>query len=106
MKLNGCNISFPQFSEETIEEGTIIFIEDQYKIIVLNSTAATIWRYILESYRDNIDISYNDIVGVLKESFHISAPNQDELLYDVDDTVSQFFQNAMIVKELNVIEEQ
>ena len=106
MKLNGWNITLSQCNEETIDDEMIVFVEEYHKIIVLNSTASTIWRYIQECNSNNIDICSSDIAEVLKDTFYISTPNQSELFSDIDDTISQFFQAAMILKEDDWIEEE
>ena len=98
MKLNGCNISISKFTEETVDDEVIIFLEEYRKIIVLNSTAATIWKYILECYNNNKDIDYKDVAEFLKNTFDVFAPNIDELLSDIDDTVNQLYQSSIIVK--------
>ena len=102
MKLNGQDIFVSKYSEEIVEGEIIIFVEDYHRIVVLNPTAATIWKYIIDSYRKNTDICYNDIAEVLRNTFYISPPNPDELLNDIDDTISQLLQSALIIKEQDV----
>ena len=98
MKLNGCNISISKFSEETVEGEVIIFVEEHRRIVVLNTTATIIWRYILECYKSDIDIEYKDITDILIKTFGGSAPSTEELLIDIDDTVNQLCQSAIITK--------
>lgn len=97
MKLNNCEIIVAAFEENVLDDELIVFVKEKHKIIVLNQTATTIFRYLMLCYESDLDINTNDIRMHLLTEYKDSVPNDEELTNDINETIQLFFESSLIL---------
>lgn len=97
MKLNNSEIKIAAFEESVLDDELVIFVKEYHKIIVLNQTAATILKYLILCYENNLDVDTNDIRMKLLTEYKDSVPNDKELTNDINETIQLFFQSSLLL---------
>lgn len=97
MKLNNSEITVAAFEENLLDDELIIFVKEYHKIIVLNQTAATIFRYLISCYENNLDVDTSDIRMKLLTEYKESVPNDEELTNDINETIQLFFESSLLL---------
>lgn len=97
MKLNGKTIRIESHSSETLDQDTVIYLEDSGKIVFLNDSATVIYKEISKRYKDDTDTQTEDIVEHLLSVY--TNMRKDELCVDVIATIELFLE-ASLIKEV------
>jgi len=98
MKLNKIETSISPYTFETMNDEMVIYNEESKKIIVLNQTAMLVWKKIMESSLENVDICTEDIASALMKIYDISESEINAICNDVDETIDLLFQSSLLKK--------
>lgn len=92
------NISIPHYQETPSENELILFFEDNNLIAVMNETTTCIWKFIVDSYKENSsnNITTNAILEHLYKSFNMESQNDDDTINDIVDILNEFINKRMI----------
>lgn len=95
MKLNGVETSISSYTSEALNNEIVIYNEEDHKVIVLNPTAALVWKEITES-QNKTDSCTKDIASMLMKVFNVPESNIDTVCSDVDETIELLFQASLL----------
>ena len=98
MKLNNINIRIALNSSENLDEEMVLYNEEASKIIVLNRSAAYVWKKIIEFVEEKTDFRSENIVDKLLSYYELSKESFNEVLIDVNETIELLFEAGLIVK--------
>lgn len=98
MKLNGVLINIPAYTEESLDNEMILYIDEFRKIIVLNQSALTIWECILKYYNNNENLNTNEIANELIKRYKESAPELETLVNDIEETIEMLINSSLIIE--------
>ena len=77
MKLNGKTIKIDPYTAESLDDETVIYVEESGKIVLLNDSATVIFNQIYQRYSTGTDSFTDDIVVYISNIYpNLSA---DEL---------------------------
>lgn len=99
MKLNDVEISVSKYISKELDNDTVLYNEDEIKVIVLNNSASLIWETIIENYKNRKNLSTADIVNVLLKVYDISGEEIDNIHSDVNETINSLFQASLLKVE-------
>ncbi len=98
MKINNQEIDIASYIKETLNNETAFYNEENQKIIVLNSTATTIWNIIEKSYAEQVDICTDDIVDRIKQAYDVNETENYVLVNDVEEAIQLLYDSALLKK--------
>ena len=97
MKLNSYEVTIAAYEESMLDEEMVIFVREYHKIIVLNQTAVSIWKYILLCYERNLDLDTSDIIRAISSEYVDSIPNETILSNDINEAIQLFFDSSLLL---------
>ncbi len=100
MKLNGKTIKIDPYTAESLDDETVIYVEESGKIVLLNDSATVIFNQIYQRYSTGTDSFTDDIVVYISNIYpNLSADELNNIYSDVEETIDLFLK-ASLIKEI------
>ena len=100
MKLNGKTIKIDPYTAESLDDETVIYVEESGKIVLLNDSATIIFNQIYQRYSTGTDSFTDDIVVYISNIYpNLSADELNNIYSDVEETIYLFLK-ASLIKEI------
>ena len=100
MKLNGKTIKIDPYTAESLDDETVIYVEESGKIVLLNDSATVIFNQIYQRYSTGTDSFTDDIVFYISNIYpNLSADELNNIYSDVEETIDLFLK-ASLIKEI------
>jgi len=97
MMIDGIHIELPALSSEKIETGVAIYLEDDKKLLTLNSTASFIWNEVFTAHEAHNDITTCKIAVALLNACSLPQEDLSMVVDDTKETINTFFRDGLII---------
>ena len=90
-----------QYDYDELDDEIILFLIDYDKIVILNKSAAVIWKIIIENIGSEISII--DLANILSKLFDSQTDNIKVIVDDIKELLEAFvLENIMLIREENI----
>ena len=90
-----------QYDYDELDDEIILFLIDYDKIVILNKSAAVIWKIIIENIGSEISII--DLANILSKLFDSQTDNIKVIVDDIKELLEAFvLENIMLIIEENI----
>lgn len=96
MKLNGIETALQHVNMRQVDGVFIAYDSDSNKVVMFNETSSFIWRIILEYEACGKDLVTSHIVNKIMEAYHVPEDREQEILYDVEEVLHEFFESGLL----------
>ena len=97
MKLNNITIRISPCITEMIDNQTILYSKEEKRVIVVNETAAIIWREIVNANAENKDLTTEQIAQAICDQYFLDENVFAEICDDVTKTIDIFWGASLLI---------
>ena len=96
------NVEIEAHDKTKVGDEMILYFENINKIIVMNETTSVIWNFIISNLQNDkdVNIAADDILEEIKAVFTEEIPNDQDIISDIYDTISEFIENKILTCDI------
>ena len=86
-------------SSEIVDGDVILYLEDSKKVIVMNSTASSIWDELLMAHTNNKDICDEQIAKTIMKKYGLDNTMHTKIIDDISVIIDRFINESLLIIE-------